>query len=66
MLAVRMEDRTNMMSCQAVSQKRSGEGRKGNSMTLDWFTQRNGLSHAELGVLRDEAGSLVKVPFVVC
>lgn len=53
MLAVRtyLEDRTNMMNRQAASQKRSGEGVKGNAMTLDWSARKNGLSHAELGVL---------------
>lgn len=33
-----------------LSQKRSGKGVRANSMTLDWPTQKSGLSHADLGV----------------
>lgn len=55
--AVRMylEGRTNMMSGQTACQKRPGEtGVKGDSMTLDWPTQKNGLSRVEPGVLKME------------
>lgn len=43
-----------------LSQKRSGKGVKANSMTLDWPTQKSGLSHAELGVPEMERGLWLK------